>query len=86
MLEMRLDDKNQPFVSIFYKNTTAEPQLMEIPECGKTCPLNKMFDIYSDIIPQDWEEECKLSTLMMTYEEANIGTAMGEYPTLNFFD
>ncbi|XP_065372417.1 prostatic acid phosphatase isoform X3 [Calliphora vicina] len=77
MLELRLDDKLQPYVSIFYKNTTAEPVPLFIPDCGVACPLNKMFTIYSDILPKDWESECKLSTLMMTYEEANIGTAMG---------
>uniref|UniRef100_A0A1I8NCK5 acid phosphatase n=1 Tax=Musca domestica TaxID=7370 RepID=A0A1I8NCK5_MUSDO len=77
LLEMRLNDKNEPFISIFYKNSTAEPQPMLIPDCGIECPLNKLFNIYSDILPQDWDSECKLSTLMMTYEEANIGTAMG---------
>ncbi|XP_023293172.2 prostatic acid phosphatase isoform X1 [Lucilia cuprina] len=77
MLELRLDEKLQPYVSIFYKNTTAEPEPLYIPDCGVACPLNQMFNIYSDILPKDWESECKLSTLMMTYEEANVGTAMG---------
>ncbi|KAM7363552.1 acid phosphatase 1 isoform 2-T2 [Cochliomyia hominivorax] len=77
MLELRLDEKLQPYVSIFYKNTTAEPYLLTIPDCGVQCPLNEMFKIYSDILPKDWDSECKLSTLMMTYEEANVGTAMG---------
>ncbi|XP_073817292.1 acid phosphatase 1 isoform X3 [Musca autumnalis] len=77
LLEMRLNDKNEPYISIFYKNTTADPEPMLIPDCGIECPLNKLFNIYSDILPQDWDSECKLSTLMMTYEEANIGTAMG---------
>uniref|UniRef100_A0A1I8P6L9 acid phosphatase n=1 Tax=Stomoxys calcitrans TaxID=35570 RepID=A0A1I8P6L9_STOCA len=77
MFELRLQDKNEPYVSIFYKNTTKEPEPMYIPDCGIECPLNTLFNIYSDILPQDWDSECKLSTLMMTYEEANIGTAMG---------
>ncbi|XP_034485610.1 prostatic acid phosphatase [Drosophila innubila] len=77
MFELRVDDKNTPLVSLFYKNTTAEPLPMEIPGCGISCPLNKMFDLYKDVIPEDWDAECKRSTLTMTYEEANLGAATG---------
>lgn len=32
---------------------------MEIPHCGKKCDLDKFYDLYRDIIPEDFESECK---------------------------
>lgn len=32
---------------------------MEIPHCGRKCDLDKFFDLYRDIIPEDFESECK---------------------------
>lgn len=78
LFELRIDEHNQPFVSIFYKNTSAEPTLLNIPDCGVACPLERMYTIYKDILPVNWEKECRLSTMMMTYDEANIGMAMGK--------
>jgi len=77
-MEMRLDESNTPLVSIFYKNTTAEPLPLDIPGCGPSCPLKKLVSLYQDVLPVDWERECKRTTMMMTYEEANLGTATGE--------
>lgn len=61
-------------LQIFYKNTSTETlKPLMIPKCGTTCPLNKMFELYSDVIPDgDFETECKLSLLSMTYEEADL--------------
>lgn len=58
MLELR-EYNNEAFVSVFYKNTTAEPQLMQIPECGVSCPLKKMYELYEDVLPKNWESECE---------------------------
>ncbi|XP_055849783.1 prostatic acid phosphatase [Episyrphus balteatus] len=77
MLELRIDDQKKPYVSIFYKNTPDEPKPLEIPGCGTSCPLDRMYELYKDILPEDWTSECKLSMLSMTYEEANLGNAMG---------
>uniref|UniRef100_A0A1B0CSJ6 Uncharacterized protein n=1 Tax=Lutzomyia longipalpis TaxID=7200 RepID=A0A1B0CSJ6_LUTLO len=68
MLEMRLIDE-KPYISVFYKNTTAEPEAMNIPRCGPSCPLDKMFTLYKDLLPTDWEAECKLPLMTMSYEE-----------------
>lgn len=78
MLELRVDDRNTPLVSVFYRNTTAEPQPLHIPGCGPSCPLNKMIDLYYDVLPEDWQAECQRSTLTMTYGEANLGVATGK--------
>ncbi|XP_020798569.1 prostatic acid phosphatase isoform X2 [Drosophila serrata] len=77
MVELRIDDYNTPLVSIFYKNTTSEPLPLDIPGCGPSCPLKKLTALYQDVLPIDWEHECKRSTMMMTYEEANLGAATG---------
>lgn len=84
MMELRVDETNTPLVSIFYKNTTAEPLPLDIPGCGPSCPLTKLMNIYEDVLPVDWERECKLSTMMMTYEEANLGTATGKSTAIGF--
>ncbi|XP_017874714.1 PREDICTED: prostatic acid phosphatase [Drosophila arizonae] len=77
LFELRVDDNDAPFVSVFYKNTTAEPLPLDIPGCGVSCPLVKMFQLYDDVLPENWADECKRSTLTMTYEEANLGAATG---------
>ncbi|XP_054734328.1 prostatic acid phosphatase [Anastrepha obliqua] len=82
LFELRLDEHNKPFVSIFYKNTTTEATLLSIPKCGVACPLEQLFEIYQDILPANWEQECKLSTMMMAYDDANIGLAMAILGTI----
>lgn len=57
LLEMR-KHKKQPLISIFYKTTSDDPQPIEIPGCGIQCPLTKMYELYSDVIPEDWDSEC----------------------------
>lgn len=51
---------------------------MYIPNCGISCPLEKLYQIYSAIIPGDFEDECRLSILTMTYEDAEINASMGK--------
>lgn len=52
-------------VQVFYKNTTAEPKPLDLPGCGISCPLEKMFEIYKPVLPVDWANECTLSLLQM---------------------
>lgn len=72
LLELRKPPSGQEYVSVYYKNTTAEPQALSIPGCGKRCPLEQMFKVYDDILPKDWEKECELSFLSLTYVEADM--------------
>jgi lysosomal acid phosphatase len=62
------------FVQVFYKNST-EPRLLDLPNCGTLCPLEKMFEVYKDVIPGSWEEECRLSILQMPLD-VNIGESL----------
>lgn len=75
MLELRLINK-KPYVSVFYKNTTEEPQAMYLPKCGTSCALDKMYQLYEDVLPKDLEAECRLSMLSMTYDEADLQPAL----------
>ena len=71
LIELRLIDRN-PFVSIFYKNSSAEPKPLFIPKCGTMCPLGDMLDLYQPVLPEDWAQECQLSMLQMTYVDVDI--------------
>ncbi|XP_036143241.1 prostatic acid phosphatase isoform X2 [Monomorium pharaonis] len=49
-------------VQIFLRNTTAhEPYPMTIPGCTVACPLDKFVEILKPMIPDNWEEECKVN-------------------------
>ncbi|XP_053680099.1 prostatic acid phosphatase [Anopheles nili] len=75
MFELRQpSDGGQSYVQIFYKNTTAEPLQLVIPGCGSSCSLDKMFEIYDSILPKDWDSECQLSLLSMSYVEADLNS------------
>lgn len=69
-------------LQIFYRNTSAEALTpLNIPNCGTSCPLSKMFALYTDVLPDgDFETECRLSLLTMTYEEADLnGFQIGKH-------
>lgn len=83
MLELRIVGV-KPFVSVFYKNTTAEPTAMYIPNCGTLCPLEKLYDLYAPLLPQNWESECQMSMLSMSYVEVDIESTFGEYIHLKY--
>lgn len=79
MMELRIID-NVPHVAVFYKKGPADKigQQMEIPNCGKYCPLSKMFDLYESVLPVDWDDECQLGMMTISYEEAQIGSEFSE--------
>lgn len=57
LLELR-EYQNNYYVSVYYKNTTAEPILLTIPGCSVSCPLNHVYEIYAGVLPNDWDSEC----------------------------
>ncbi|XP_062559756.1 testicular acid phosphatase homolog [Armigeres subalbatus] len=61
MLELRIPKSgDSPYVSIYYKDSSGNPEPLDIPKCGQRCPLERMFDLYKDIIPSDWDRECEI--------------------------
>lgn len=50
-------------VEIYYKSYRGEDPVplepLSIPNCGKKCPLEKLYEIYKDILPtEDFDTEC----------------------------
>lgn len=57
------EQMGQHFVQIVYQkkiNETLPP--LNIPGCGRLCPLNRFQEIYRPFIPKnDFETECKIN-------------------------
>lgn len=66
LMEMRIDNKI-PLISVFYKTTTDEPKPLDIPNCGIQCPLAKMYELYGDVIPDNWDSECDVSSSFASF-------------------
>lgn len=78
LLELRQPKTGgEPYVSVYYKNSSADPVLLDIPDCDQRCPLGLMFKVYEDILPENWKRECQVSFLSLTYVEADVGTSGG---------
>lgn len=78
LLELRQPKTGgEPYVSVYYKNSSADPILLDIPDCDQRCPLGLMFKVYEDILPENWKRECQVSFLSLTYVEADVGTSGG---------
>ncbi|XP_014279966.1 prostatic acid phosphatase [Halyomorpha halys] len=59
MIDLRKNAKNEFFVEVHYRNSTAEPTLLTIPGCTPSCPLDEFESYLSQVIPGDWDTECK---------------------------
>ncbi|XP_076627533.1 prostatic acid phosphatase [Colletes latitarsis] len=58
LIELRVNLKNQYFVTVSYKNSSSEPLLLTIPDCITLCPLNQFIALTKEVIPVNWEKEC----------------------------
>lgn len=70
MFELRKISVDDYRVQVFYKNTTADPEPLDLPNCGTLCPLDKMFEIYKEVLPVNWDDECTLSLFQMPLAES----------------
>ncbi|KAG5883754.1 hypothetical protein JTB14_023176 [Gonioctena quinquepunctata] len=60
LFELYKDTSNNYGVEIYLRNsTTVPPFKLTIPGCDSFCPLRKLKELTADVIPEDWEEECK---------------------------
>merc|ERR1719334_2577456 len=57
-----------PFVRVYFRNDTSiyprSPLLLTIPGCGADCPWAQFLQITQDSIPENYEQECQLSSGM----------------------
>lgn len=54
---------SDPYVRLLYKNSTEPGQItqLDIPNCGMKCPLQKLYELYDQILPnKSHTEECAL--------------------------
>lgn len=40
-------------------STSVPPFKLTIPGCESFCPLDKLKELTKNVVPEDWEEECK---------------------------
>lgn len=70
MLEIYQNQTDEPYLRTFYLNDTASerPYELELRTCPQTwtngakkavCTLTSFQQVVSDLIPGNWEEECK---------------------------
>lgn len=60
MMELRTY-KDEPYVELYYKNSTETPPPLYIPKCGYSCPLQDMYQLYADVLPtNNFQTECAL--------------------------
>ncbi|XP_013184946.2 prostatic acid phosphatase [Amyelois transitella] len=54
------DTISTPMIRISYRNSTeiVEPIVLNIPKCGKLCPLERFVKLYENLIKVDWNREC----------------------------
>lgn len=51
------------YLQIWYKksSTSEKAELLNIPNCGTSCPLKKMYELYADILPTiAYETACQI--------------------------
>lgn len=47
------------YIQLFYRNSTTDDLApMNIPNCGTKCSLNKLYELYREIMPSDYKTEC----------------------------
>ncbi|XP_031628603.1 prostatic acid phosphatase-like [Contarinia nasturtii] len=61
-LELYKVDEKEHYIQIFYRKSDEEILLpLNIPNCGEKCPLDQLYKLYNDIIPdRDHDTECRL--------------------------
>lgn len=52
-------------VDMFFRNESgAEPYPLQLPDCEGHCPLLKFLQLTEPVVPQDWEKECQIASVM----------------------
>lgn len=78
LIELRTNKKSQYTVTISYKNSSSEPNVMTLPGCLPNCPLSQFIKLTRDLIPDDWERECLISENYRLHESPNYSSVPGK--------
>lgn len=59
--ELYQTEDGKHYFQLFYRNSEEETlSPMDIPNCGEKCDLDKFYAEYSEIIPGNYADECRL--------------------------
>lgn len=59
--ELYKTNENEYYIQIFYRRFEEEElSPLNIPKCGEKCSLEKFYETYAEIIPNDFDNECQL--------------------------
>ncbi|XP_008823310.1 prostatic acid phosphatase isoform X1 [Nannospalax galili] len=62
IMELHHED-GEYFVEMYYRNETQhEPYPLTLPGCAHSCPLEKFAELLDPVIPEDWSEECMITS------------------------
>ncbi|XP_031629370.1 prostatic acid phosphatase-like [Contarinia nasturtii] len=57
--ELYKNSENEHYIQLFYRKSNEEHlSPLNLPNCGTMCSLNRLYELYSEIIPVDYESEC----------------------------
>lgn len=76
MFELRLY-KNMHYVQILYRDSEKLPEPMNIPDCGQSCPLRKMYILYANSLPAS-ELDVECAQLITSLNNENIFIPMND--------
>ncbi|NXR21043.1 PPAL phosphatase, partial [Cinclus mexicanus] len=63
LFELYQEDDGNFSVEMFYRNESGkEPFPLTIPGCQHKCPLQRFLELTEPVVPQNWEQECKVSS------------------------
>ncbi|KAJ6667197.1 hypothetical protein lerEdw1_017175 [Lerista edwardsae] len=69
IFELHQEDDGNFSVGMFFRNESgAEPYPLQLPDCEQHCPLLKFLQLTEPVIPQDWEKECQIASVMKDTE------------------
>lgn len=71
-------------VEMFYRNESGkEPFPLTVPGCQHKCPLQRFLELTDPVVPQDWEQECKVSSSMHDTGEPRLDQSVAEGESLD---
>ncbi|XP_011498654.1 PREDICTED: lysosomal acid phosphatase-like [Ceratosolen solmsi marchali] len=59
LLQTHKSQSQQVRISMLNNTETTVPYLLKIPGCEYPCLLDKLFDIWQDVLPVNWDLECQ---------------------------
>lgn len=59
LLDIDGGKEQQVRISMLNNTETQTPHVLNIPGCKDPCLLDRLFNVWDDVLPNDWEAECR---------------------------